>query len=45
MDFFRILNNALTIIVWLLLVGLVYAVYPYLEKLLHLIQVMHNFAK
>ena len=43
MDFFRILNNFATILAWLLVLGIVWALLPYLGKLWAFIQTVHQF--
>ena len=45
MDFFRILNIAGTIVAWLLVFALGYAVYPYFHKMLIVVQTIHDFAR
>jgi hypothetical protein len=45
MDFFKILNAALNILAWLIVLAAAWALYPYFFKLLHVVQTMHDFAK
>ena len=45
MDFFKILNIAGTILAWLIVLAVVYALYPYFHKLLTVVQTIHDFAK
>ena len=42
---FKILHTAARIIVWLLVLAVIYALYPYIGKLLHVVQSIHDFAK
>jgi hypothetical protein len=41
--FLKILNLALTVIAWLIVLAVVYAIAPFIGKFLHLIQSVHNF--
>ncbi len=45
MDFFKILNIAGTILAWLIVLAVVYALYPHFHKLLNAIQMIHDFVK
>lgn len=43
MDFFRILNNFATILAWLVVLAVLWALLPYLGKLWILLQALHHF--
>ena len=45
MDFFKILNIAGTILAWLIVLAVVWAVAPYFHKILTFVQSVHDFAK
>lgn len=45
MDFFKILNIAGTILAWLVVLAVVYAVAPLITKLFVVVQSIHDFAK
>lgn len=45
MDFFKIINAALTIVAWLLVLAVAWALYPYFFKLLDVVKTVHDFAK
>ncbi len=45
MDFFRIINAALNILAWLIVLAVVYAVFPYFQKLFSLVDTMHRFGQ
>lgn len=41
----KLLHTAVRIIVWLLVLAVSYALYPYVWKILHVVQNIHDFAK
>lgn len=41
----KILQTVGRIIVWLLVLAIIYAVYPYFGRFVHVIQNIHDFAK
>jgi hypothetical protein len=45
MDFFKILNGAFSVIAWLIVLGIIWALAPYAGKLMHFIQTVHDFGK
>lgn len=45
MEFFRILNIFLNALACMLVLALLWAIYPYLNKLLSAVQTIHDFAK
>ena len=45
MDFFKILNIAGTILAWIVVLAVVWAVAPLIVKLFAVVQSIHNFAQ
>jgi hypothetical protein len=44
MEFFRILNNFATILAWLIVLAIAYALFPYLAQFWVVIETVHHFA-
>lgn len=45
MDFFRIINALFSVIAWLIVLAIIWAVSPYALKFIHAINVVHDFGK
>jgi len=45
MFIFKIIKTILDLLPWVLLVALLYAVWPYLRIVFHLLQSVHNFGR
>lgn len=45
MDFFKIINAICSVIAWLIVMAIIWALAPYASKLIHVVQTVHDFAK
>lgn len=45
MDFFRILNAAFSILAWVIVAVIIWALYPFAGKALTILQGIHDFAR